>query len=142
MGGYMLRRDDVIEGRRFDDVTGRSGFPAAGHHVASINTVTTGGVTPKDGGTHDIAYRCLVPKNVENMLIAGRHVSTDRDSYLRFLQETMVTGQAAGAALCATMNITPRQLGRGCEEAPRDPSHAGCCTLRHSLKGVAFGRRS
>jgi len=70
------------------------------------------GIYPKDGGSHDIPYRCLVPKNVENMLVAGKAISTDRDAYQRFLQQTMVTGQAAGvaAALCAEKGATPRQL--------------------------------
>jgi hypothetical protein len=49
---------------------------------------------------------------IENLLVAGKAISTDRDSYKRFLQETMVTGQAAGvaAAICARKNLTPRQL--------------------------------
>jgi hypothetical protein len=53
-----------------------------------------------------------VPKNVENLLVAGKPISTDRDAYQRFLQQTMVTGQAAGAAaaLCVKMGITPREL--------------------------------
>ncbi|MCL2877888.1 MAG: FAD-dependent oxidoreductase, partial [Acidobacteria bacterium] len=60
----------------------------------------------------DIPYRCLVPKKIENLLVAGKAVSTDRASYLRFLQITMVTGQAAGVAagVCARKGITPRQL--------------------------------
>jgi len=44
--------------------------------------------------------------------VAGKAISTDRDSYKRFLQETMVTGQAAGVAaeICTRRNLTPRQL--------------------------------
>ncbi len=112
MGDYVLTRDDVAEARKFEDVIGKSDFPAGGHHVVGTTTVATENVCPKDGGSHDIPYRCLVPRNVENLLIAGKHVSTDRDAYLRFLQETMVTGQAAGAAaaLCAKTGVTPRQL--------------------------------
>jgi hypothetical protein len=69
-------------------------------------------VCPKNGGSYDIPYRCLVPLIVENMLIAGKHVSTDRDAYLRYLHQTMVTGQAAGAAaaLCIRRGISPRSL--------------------------------
>jgi hypothetical protein len=54
----------------------------------------------------------LVPKVIENLLVAGKAISTDRDSYARFLQITMVTGQAAGAAaaVCARKGITPRKL--------------------------------
>jgi hypothetical protein len=112
VGDYVLTSDDVAEARKFDDVIGKSGFPAGGHHAATITTLALKGIYPKDGGSHDIPYRCLVPKNVENMLIAGKAVSTDRDAYLRFLQQTMVTGQAAGvaAAICAKKGITPRQL--------------------------------
>jgi len=53
-----------------------------------------------------------VPKNVENLLVAGKAISTDRDAYHRFLQQTMVTGQAAGsaAALCTKMGVAPREL--------------------------------
>ena len=76
----------------------------------SYDVVVAGGGT--SGGSHDIPYRCLVPKNTENLLVAGKAISTDRDAYHRFLQQTIVTGQAAGtaAALCVKMGITPRQL--------------------------------
>ena len=57
-------------------------------------------------------YRIMVPRKIENLLIAGKHVSAERATYQRFLQETMVTGQAAGAAaaLCVKLGVTPRQL--------------------------------
>jgi hypothetical protein len=114
MGDYYLTSDDVVQARKFDDVIGKSSFPKGGHHIASLVTLTLDAnhEYPKDGGSHDIPYRCLVPKNVENLLIAGKHISTDRDAYQRFLMQTMVTGQAAGvaAALCAKSGITPRQM--------------------------------
>jgi hypothetical protein len=67
---------------------------------------------PKNGGSYDIPYRCLVPREIENFMVAGKMCSTDRDAYLRYLQQTMVTGQAAGAAaaLCVKKGITPRKL--------------------------------
>ena len=119
MGDYRLTGKDVINAARFDDCIGKSSFPAGGHHVASNDTLANvdagdneNAGRVKDGGSHDIPYRCLVPKKVENLLIAGKHVSTDRDSYLRFLQQTMVTGQAAGVAagLCVKHGVSPREL--------------------------------
>jgi hypothetical protein len=114
MGDYVLTSDDVVQARKFGDVIGKSSFPKGGHHVASTATLTLdeNHEYPKDGGSHDIPYRCLVPKNVEGLLVAGKPISTDRDAYHRFLQQTMVTGQAAGvaAALCAKMGVTPREL--------------------------------
>jgi hypothetical protein len=120
MGDYVLTSDDVVQARKFEDVIGKSAFPKGGHHVASTSTITVDGTHehPKDGGSHDIPYRCLVPKDVENLLVAGKPISTDRDAYHRFLQQTMVTGQAAGvaAALCARKNITPRELEKDVSE--------------------------
>ena len=51
-------------------------------------------------------------KKIENLLAAGKCVSTDRPAYLRYLHQTMVTGQAAGtaAALSVKKGVTPRAL--------------------------------
>ncbi|MDD3656199.1 MAG: FAD-dependent oxidoreductase [Atribacterota bacterium] len=119
MGDYYLTSEDVGDAKKFPDVIGKSGFAAGGHHVATTDTITTDiRYRPKDGGSHDIPYRCLVPKKVENLLIAGKAISTDRDAYHRFLQQTMVTGQAAGvaAALCAKYSISPRNLEKDVSE--------------------------
>jgi hypothetical protein len=113
IGDYILKKADVAEARKFKDVIGKSSFSSGAKHVATGDTIAYEGIVyPKDGGSYDIPYRCLVPKVIENLLVAGKAISTDRDSYARFLQITMVTGQAAGvaAAVCARKGITPRQL--------------------------------
>lgn len=114
MGDYVLTSDDVVQARKFDDVIGKSSFPKGGHHKVTTTTITLDETHeyPRDGGSHDIPYRCLVPKGIENLLVAGKAISTDRDAYHRFLQQTMVTGQAAGtaAALSVRMGVTPREL--------------------------------
>jgi len=118
VGDYILTSQDVLESRKFKDVIGKSSFPAASHHVVGTATLVRGAIYPKDGGSYDIPYRCLVPKDVENLLVAGKAVSTDRDAYLRYLMQTMVTGQAAGvaAAVCARKGVTPRQLEKDISE--------------------------
>jgi hypothetical protein len=119
MGEYKLTTADVVESRKFPDVIGKSGFPAGAPHVVGTDTIVANQKAPvqrqrepEDGGSHDIPYRCLVPLNVEGLLVAGKPCSADRDPYLRYLQQTMVTGQAAGvaAAVCAKRSLTPRQL--------------------------------
>jgi hypothetical protein len=120
MGDYILQRDDVIEERKFKDVIGKSAFPAGAVHVVGPGTLGT--MTPPDlprsGGSHDIPYRCLVPQEIENMLVAGKAISASRAVYQRFLMQTMVTGQAAGvaAALCAKKNSSPRMLEQDVSE--------------------------
>ncbi|HIY19971.1 MAG TPA: FAD-dependent oxidoreductase [Candidatus Blautia avistercoris] len=135
VGDYMLTRDDVAECRQFEDTIGKSSFKAGGYHVASMDTLNHVAVVgnedrrdniqfksdlaiPKDGGSYDIPYRCLVPQKVENLLAAGKCVSTDRPAYLRYLHQTMVTGQAAGTAagLCVQRGITPRELEKDVKE--------------------------
>ncbi len=119
MGDYVLTKADVAEARKFEDVIGKSSFSSGAKHVATADTIAYKGVVyPKDGGSYDIPYRCLVPRMIDNLLVAGKAISTDRDSYKRFLQETMVTGQAAGvaAAICAQKNVIPRQLEQDVSE--------------------------
>jgi hypothetical protein len=119
MGDYILCKQDVAEARKFKDVIGKSSFSSGAKHVATSETIAYEGIVyPKDGGSYDIPYRCLVPREIDNLLVAGKAISTDRDSYKRFLQETMVTGQAAGvaAAVCARKGITPRQLEQDVSE--------------------------
>jgi hypothetical protein len=119
MGDYILRKQDVEDARKFKDVIGKSSFSSGAKHVATMDTISYQEIVhPKEGGSYDIPYRCLVPQGIENLLVAGKAISTDRDSYARFLQETMVTGQAAGvaAAVCARKGITPRQLEQDVSE--------------------------
>lgn len=119
MGDYKLVQEDVANARKFDDVIGKSAFTAgAKHAVGDAALALQHIVYPKDGGSTDILYRCLVVKGLENFLVAGKAISTDRASYHRFLQETIVTGQAAGvaAALCVKHGITPREMEKNVSE--------------------------
>lgn len=126
IGDYILTADDIAEARKFEDVIGKSSFPAGAKHVlansrrTSNGTLTVASVSqhPKNGGSNDIPYRCLVVKGLENFLVAGKAISTERAAHNRFLHQTIVTGQAAGAAagLCALKNITPRGMEKDVSE--------------------------
>jgi hypothetical protein len=126
VGDYTLTKDDVSAARIFKDTIGKSSFKAGAYHVSNVDTLATmkpgeDQAAPAGGGSYDIPYRCLVPKKVDNLLAAGKCVSTDRPAYLRYVQQTMVTGQAAGvaAALCAKKGITPRELEKDVSELQR-----------------------
>ena len=63
--------------------------------------------------THDIPYGVMVPKEVDNLLVAsGKSVSCEPQGLVRGMSTCMVLGQAAGAAaaLAAANATTPRQL--------------------------------
>jgi len=120
MGDYKMVIGDVQAARKFPDVIGKSCQGMGAFHTATIDTLTffPGHHGIGDNGSFDLPYRILVPRKVENMLIAGKHVSAERNCYLRFLPETMVTGQAAGVAagLCVKRGITPRQMEKDVSE--------------------------
>ena len=58
----------------------------------------------KSGESHGIPYRCLCPRDLDNVLVAGRTISTDRitQGSTRVMPCCLVEGEAAGmaAAFC------------------------------------------
>jgi hypothetical protein len=104
-GEYKLTAEDAIEGRRFDDVVAISSC-AIIHYYGYRRYLEHEG--------YDIPYRCLVPKQVEGLLIAGRCISSEQQPYEshRAMIPIMAIGEAAGtaAALSAQQGVAPRAL--------------------------------
>lgn len=65
---------------------------------------------------YDIPYRSLVPVRVENLLAAGRNLSSDvyAQSGARLIMACFTMGESAGTATCLSLKngITPRQVDR------------------------------
>ena len=104
-GEYKLTAEDAIEGRRFDDVVAIS--PCAIIHYYGYRRYL-------EHEGYDIPYRCLVPKKIDNLLVAGRCISSHQQPYEshRAMVPIMAIGQAAGAAaaLCCGDGLRPRDL--------------------------------
>jgi 2-polyprenyl-6-methoxyphenol hydroxylase-like FAD-dependent oxidoreductase len=104
-GDYTLTADDVLTGRRFDDCIAVSPCPII-HYYGYRRYLEHEG--------YDIPYRCLLPRGVENLLVAGRCISSEQQPYEshRAMVPIMAIGQAAGtaAALCARDGVSPRRL--------------------------------
>jgi hypothetical protein len=64
-----------------------------------------------------VPYGCLVPRTMDGLLVAGRHVSSDAasHSFLREIPQCWLTGQAAGAAagVAARLGTAPRTVPVG-----------------------------
>ena len=110
-GQYALTMDDVVQGRRFDDVIARSGYPIDIHDPSGKN-VTAAWIA--GDGAYDISYRCLLPKKVGNLLAAGRCISTTHEALAttRLTPSAMATGQAArtAAAIAAAEDRSPHSI--------------------------------
>jgi len=110
VGDYQLERDDVLQGRRFEDVIARCGMPIEDHHAGR----DTHWVYVKDFGFYDIPYRCLIPQGLDNVLVAGRCLSASHDAHAsaRSSGPAMAMGQAAGiaAARAVKFDQTARQV--------------------------------
>lgn len=98
---YNMASLDVREQGRFDDSIGIFPEFIDGYGIL---------ILPTTGRYFQIPYRNLLPKNVENLLIAGRSTGGDRDSHAatRNMACCAVTGQGAGvaAALSIKSNTT------------------------------------
>ncbi len=105
IGEYVLTYDDVKNGREFDDVVLKM-QPSPG-----ITIMRTG----QKIVSFDIPYRCLLPKRIDNLLLAGDNVSADHGAFLhmRSVQKCMAKGEVAGtaAALSAKNKVKPKDLG-------------------------------
>lgn len=107
-GHYWLEKDDVVAGRRFDDVIARGAAPIEEHSVG--NDTRWEFLV----GCYDIPYRSLLPLGLEGLLVAGRCFSASHDAHAsaRNMAQCMAMGQAAGtaAALAADQGRMPAEL--------------------------------
>jgi len=111
-GDYILTGDDVKSGRDFADSIGFARAPLDVHEPGGQG----GGIVGVEGG-YGVPYRCLLPKNIEGLLIAGRCISVDDVAFgsTRNIPVCVLTGEAAGiaGALAARAKVTPRSIDVG-----------------------------
>ena len=94
VGDYLFTGDDWRARRQFEDEIGRNSYYIDIHKSGAVP------VRYKKGESHGIPYRCLTPKGLSNVLVAGRCISTDEEAFgsLRVMPPCLVTGEAAGMA--------------------------------------------
>jgi len=118
-GEYTLSLDDYLGRRSFPDEIARSAYYIDIHLSQEQWAQRKGPKSDwepeqfqyKPGESHGIPYRCLIPRNVANMLVAGRCISTDRtvQGAVRTMPNCLAMGEAAG---CAAAIVTKQHAGR------------------------------
>ena len=96
-GLYEISDDDVDSGRKFDDTIGQVCFPVDIHdpETGQASFYQIGG-----DGAFDIPYRAMVPKGLDNVLVAGRCISVTSyaNGATRNMAPCLVMGEGAGVA--------------------------------------------
>jgi hypothetical protein len=113
-GVYTLGVEDVLSAAQFDDQIALCGAPIEEHHAGAD---THWRYLP-EGAAYGIPWRSLLPKGVDNLVVAGRCLAATHDAHasVRSMAQCMAMGQAAGTAWslldpgAATSSLDPRVL--------------------------------
>ena len=109
VGDYVLTGEDVRCGHRHDDVVVLGAWRLDRHPATEPGYHDIPWTPP-----YDIPYRTLLPRNFENLLVAGRCHSATSEALAssRVTATAMGMGQAAGtaAALAIAATTTPREI--------------------------------
>ena len=106
VGDLWLSSDEASDARKHEE-----GVAKGTHHV----DIHGGGtdqvrIAVADGGSYDIPYGCLIPKGLDNVLMAGRCFSSSREANgsARVMGTCMAMGHAAGTAAALSLQSSRR----------------------------------
>ena len=115
-GEYILTENDIRANRVFEDAVAYGAWPMDVH--------VRGGLMDFDEypshvynfeGCYTIPYRCFVSRDVPNLMMAGRDISTSKMAFssARVMGTCAVGGQAAGtaAAMAIREGCLPKEVG-------------------------------
>jgi hypothetical protein len=110
VGVDTLQTDDCLAGKKSDQDVGR------GAHCLDVHE-PSGKIQHRhirDGESYGMSYWTIVPEKLNNILVAGRSLSSERyaNGSARMQAHIQAMGQAAGtaAAMCVEERITPREV--------------------------------
>jgi len=114
MGDHIMRQSDVEDRVLFEDRVAYGGWWLDQHPPGGIYDEQPPCDKPPFHGIYSIPMRSLYSRNVNNLLFAGRHISTTHvaHSSTRVMRTLSVIGQASGtaAALCVRRGSLPAEV--------------------------------
>ncbi len=173
--GSNFTEEDVLHGRRFPDAIANGSYRVDVHHPegggylfkylngTTLDIRSTGNTrgrwraeTPTNPTFYQIPYRCMVSEQWENLILAGRMISTGHGAFgaVRVMVNLNQTGEAAGVAAAiardcrcpvSTVNVAElrSQLAAGGAvilKCPLCPDRSGCTTAA-AAKAVEYRAR-
>jgi len=114
IGEYALTGEDVLTARKFEDAVCDAAWPIELHDPDGPDTVRR---HLEGDACYQIPFRCLVPLEVEQLLVAGRCLSSTREGNgsARVMAYAMAMGEAVGtaAAMSLEAGVPVRRADRG-----------------------------
>ncbi|WP_069999351.1 FAD-dependent oxidoreductase [Cellulosilyticum sp. I15G10I2] len=120
IGEYKLTKEDYMNRQLFEDNIARYAYPIDIHaSIPSDDALDRShnqfkNMKYKAGESYGIPYRALLPKELKNIIVAGRTIAADRamQGSLRVTPACFAMGQAAGtaAAICSQKEILPKEI--------------------------------
>jgi len=115
LGPHILTQQDVQEARVFEDEVAYGGWPIDLHPPRGVDDIEH---PPFNSyglkRTYGIPLRCYFSRNIENLFLAGRDISTTHVAFgsTRVMATCAVGGEAVGmaAAYCVKHGLTPAAL--------------------------------
>lgn len=108
MGDYLLKKEDLIEGKVFEDAVAMGGY-----HI-DIHRPKGSWVESHNVKAYTIPIRSLIAKGVEGMMMAGKCLSATHEAVAstRVIPICMAQGEAAGtaAALAVKKGVEVRDM--------------------------------
>ncbi len=123
-GDYRLTEDDINNQRMFEDNIAI--YPRFYDILSPTGTWDDHVYIVDLDKEYGIPYRCLLPVNLDQILVAGRCISTDHmaESSIRAISACMATGQAAGTAAAIAIknesyarNVNVKQVQKALKDA-------------------------
>ncbi len=112
-GKYVLTEKDVVECTSFPDSVAVYAYPMDLHNPEGKNVIFTE-ITEE---AYQIPYRSLLPEKEEQVLVAGRCISTTHEALAatRVMPCCFATGEAAGTAAALSLKnyVVPSELDYG-----------------------------
>ena len=120
-GDYILTQRDIVEQRVHEDAVSYGGWAVDLHPADGVFSEQPGCTQWHAKGVYQIPYRCLYSRNIRNLFLAGRIISSSHVAFgsTRVMGTCAHSAQAVGvaAAHCRRRGVDPRDLAAG--EGPR-----------------------
>ena len=116
VGHYVITKEDVTGAVKHDDRIARATYEIDIHNPAGTGTYHC---PVPENDYYTIPYRALIPVGADNLIVAGRPISSTHEAHssFRIMPITSCIGEAAGAAAaimkkldCKSIDVPMKQL--------------------------------